>query len=59
MEEFINGGSFGAVYKATDLYTGTVVALKFFHKGQLPHPDALNEEAVYRKLVAGCNVNVR
>ena len=56
---FIDAGGFGAVYQATDLYTGNVVAVKVLHKGLPPHWAVETEELVYKKLVAGCSANIQ
>ncbi|KAL7279721.1 hypothetical protein ACG7TL_006128 [Trametes sanguinea] len=51
-------GGFGTVVKAADRVTGSVVAIKVYHKGEFLQSDAHREQSIYEQLVAGCNARI-
>ncbi|KAH9848700.1 kinase-like protein [Lenzites betulinus] len=52
----IGFGSSGTVVRAEDQITGTLVAIKVFHRNS--NIDAKHEGRMYKKIIAGCNPHI-
>ncbi|OSD02445.1 kinase-like protein [Trametes coccinea BRFM310] len=58
VQTILGYGGFGTVVKAADRVTGSVVAIKVYHKGEFLQSDAHREQSIYKQLVAGCNARI-